>query len=89
MSTQAARVAAATHDEQRQRHHAETSDDVTFDSRSPSVQDTPPLQTPPAESSLRFRDTTPVASIKFRSVSDVVAYSHDDEVQETIKTNNK
>ena len=71
-------------DEQRQRSYAETSDDVTFGSRPPSLQDTPPLQTSSAGSSLYYHDTTPAASIKFRSVSDVVAYLHDDEVQENI-----
>ena len=62
---------------QRQRPHAETSGDVIFDSRLPSLQDTPPLQTSSAGSSLHYHDTTPAASIKFRSVSDVVAYLHD------------
>ena len=70
--------------EQRQRPHAETSSDVILDSQSPSLQDTLPLQTSSAGSSLYYDDVTPAASIKFRSVSDVVAYLHDDEVQENI-----
>ena len=73
-----------THEGQHQRHHAETNGDVTFDSRPSSVHDTPSRQKPSSESSLRYHDTTPVASIKFRSLSDVVAYLHDDEVQENI-----
>ena len=70
--------------EQRRQSHAETSSNVIFDSRSPSLQDTPPLQTSSVESNSHYHDTTPAASIKFRSVSDVVAYLHDDEVQENI-----
>ena len=71
-------------DGQRQRPRTETGNDIIVDSRSPSLQDTLPLQTSSAGSNLYYHDTTPAASIKFRSVSDVVAYLHDDEVQENI-----
>ena len=70
--------------EQRQQPRTETSNDIILDSRSPSLRDTLPLQTSSAGSSLYYHDTTPAASIRFRSVSDVVAYLHDDEVQENI-----
>ena len=53
---------------QRQRPHAETSSDVILDSRPPSLQDTLPLQTSSAGSSLYYHDTTPAASIRLSSV---------------------